>query len=289
MADADESHDIDLGWVWRALSRNWWLILVLLALGVLAAVGVSLASGKSYQAQSAVYLGQPTDANGNPINGINSNPKGAAQIVMSGDVLRQAASEVGDVSAARLRDQITVEAPTVTVKSLSAPTNFVTITVTDTRPAVAIKAANSLAAILVNRVSSYARTKIALLSRQILGDRQRLSGLQDRIVRAQDALDAIAAGGGSAAERATASVAYAAIIQSASTLRDSLIQRLQATELARTVARQVELPSVFSTASPPAKQVTAGLTTAALAGLVAGLVVGVALALFRERSRPARA
>ena len=84
----DERFDIDLGALGGALVRNWLVIVVLMVVGVVAAVGVTVATGKRYQAASAVYLGQPTDANGNAISGINSNPRGAAQIVQSADVLK---------------------------------------------------------------------------------------------------------------------------------------------------------------------------------------------------------
>jgi len=284
VASADSGYDIDLGAVWRGVARNWVLIVALVVIGVLVGVGLTQVTGKRYEAASAVYLGQPTDANGNAITGVNSNPKGAAQIVQSGAVLRQAAAEVG-VPAERLRGEVTVDAPTVTVKSVSAPTNFVSIAVRDRQADIAVEAANALGRILVERLSTYPHQKIAVLNRQIVGDRKRLAGLQERIEEAQDALAAIAAGGASAAERATASAAYAAIIQSASTLRDSLIQRLQASELARVVARDIEMPSLFSEASAPAGRVSPGLALAALAGIVAGLVVGIAAALVRERLR----
>jgi capsular polysaccharide biosynthesis protein len=281
----DERLDIDLGSVGRAVARNWIVILILVVIGVAAAVGVTYAAGKRYQATSAVYLGQPTDANGNPINGINSNPRGAEQIVQSGDVLREAAKSVGGISAARLRDEVSVDAPTVTVKTVSAPTNFVTITVQDRSALRAVKAANALAQVLLTRISGYADQKTALLNRQIVSTRSLLSGLDDRITKAQDQLAAVASGPGTAAEKASVSATYLAIIEASSTVRDTAVQQLQSLQLARVVARDVEQPSLFSKASLPAKRVTPGFSLAIAAGLVAGLVVGCVVALVRERGR----
>jgi capsular polysaccharide biosynthesis protein len=284
----DDRFDIDLGALGRTLVRNWIVIAILVVVGVVAAVGVTLASGKRYQASSAVYLGQPTDANGNPISGINSNPRGSEQIVRSGAVLKAAAKSVGGISASRLRGEVSVDAPTVTVKSVSAPTNFVTITVIDRSAVHAVKAANALAEILVTKISDYASQKTALVSRQITNTRARLSGLDTRVKAAQDALNKVASSGGTPAERASISATYLAIIQSAGNLRDQLIQALQSLELTRVVARDVEQPTLFSKASLPAQRVTQGLSLAIVAGLVAGLVVGCVVALVRERVRRRR-
>jgi capsular polysaccharide biosynthesis protein len=284
----DERFDIDLGALGRALVRNWIIIVILMVVGVVAAVGVTLVTGKRYQATSAVYLGQPTDANGNPINGINSNPRGAGQILQGVSVLKAVSKSVGGISVSRLRNEVTVDTPTVTVKSVSAPTNFVTITVRDPSGIRAVKAANELADILVSKISSYASQKTALLNRQITNTAARLSGLDDRVKAAQDALNKVGASGGTPAERASISATYLAIIQSAGNLRDSLILRLQSLELTRVVAREVEQPSVLSTASTPAQRVTQGTSLAVVAGLIAGLIVGCVLALVRERIRRRR-
>ena len=279
----DDRFDIDLGALARALLRNWIIIVILVVVGVVAAVGVTMATGKRYQAASAVYLGQPTDANGNPINGINSNPRGAQQIVQSGSVLKAVAKSVRGISASRLRSEVSVDTPTVTVKSVSAPTNFVTITVRDRSGTRAVKAANELADVLVTKISSYADQKTALLSRQITNTRARLAGLDTRVKTAQDALNRVASSGGTPAERASISATYLAIIQSAGNLRDQLIQAVQSLQLTRVVAREVEQPSVFSTASLPAQRVTQGTSLAVAAGVIAGLIVGCVLALVRER------
>jgi capsular polysaccharide biosynthesis protein len=284
----DDRFDIDLGALGRALLRNWVIIVILMVVGVVAAVGVTLAAGKRYQAASAVYLGQPTDANGNPINGINSNPRGAQQIVQSGSVLKAVAASVRGISASRLRNEVSVDTPTVTVKSVSAPTNFVTITVRDPSGTRAVKAANGLADALVAKISTYADQKTALLNRQITNTAARLSGLDTRVKAAQDALNKVASSGGTPAERASISATYLAIIQSAGNLRDQLIQALQSLQLTRVVAREVEQPSVFSKASLPAQRVTQGSTLAIGAGLIAGLIVGCVLALVRERIRGRR-
>ena len=284
----DERFDIDLGALGRALARNWLVIVVLMVVGVVAAVGVTVVTGKRYQAASAVYLGQPTDANGNAISGINSNPRGAAQIVQSADVLKQVVSQVGGISVARLRAEVTVDAPTTTVKSLTSPTNFVTITVIDRRQTRAVDAANALGRILVSRISQYADQKISLLQQQLAADKSELSGLQARITKAQDALAAISSSGGTAVQRATAGAPMLAVVQAASTLQDDLLDRVNALQLSLVVARDLEQPSLFSLASLPAQRITTRLPLSIAAGLVAGLIVGIVAALVRERMRKRR-
>lgn len=281
----EDRFDIDLGAIWRALTRNWLIILILIAIGVVAAVGVTLARGKEYQDASAVYLGQPTDANGNAINGINSNPRGAEQIVKSSVVLNEAVDQIGGISVTRLRSEITVAAPTTTVRSVSAPTTFVTITVRDPSAARAVKSANVLADLLVTRINTYSIEKIALLEKEITDHKAHLESAEERVQTAQDALTAVSGSSVSATEKAASTAAYLAVLQSATTQRDTLVDRLRNAELSLLVARDVEQPYVFSKASLPATRVTPGMVLAGVAGAVAGLVVGIAAALVRERVR----
>jgi succinoglycan biosynthesis transport protein ExoP len=282
---ARDDFDIDLGSYLRVLVRYWWLILAFAAVGAIAAAGLTFTQSKTYQAQSSVYLGQPTDANGNAIAGLQSNPKAAAQILTSETTLRQAANAMTGETVRRLRRGLTVETPTQMVKGTAAPINFVTISVADSKPARAAGAANALASILVERISGYARRKILFLQDQIRQDDEQLAGLQARVTGAQNALDAIARGAGSASAKALASTPYTAILQSAATQRQPLLDDKRLNALMLQTAKGVEQPRILTGAATPSQATGPTLNLNAAAGLLVGLVVGVVVAFALDRRR----
>ena len=214
----DDATTIDVGAWFATLVRNWWVILGLVIFGALVGGAITLAAPKEYSATSTVYIGQTTDANGNPMAGLNSNSKAATQLLTSQVVLNEAAKRTGmGVSASRLRKETTVVTPSSTVKTSTSVVNIVVITVTDTNKLRATAAANALAEVLVERISPNVTGKIALLQAQIDKNSQELSAATKRSTAAQAAIAAIAKGGGTAAEKAAASAPYVAIAQAAAT------------------------------------------------------------------------
>ena len=108
----DDATTIDVGSWFATLLRNWWVILGLVILGAVVGGVVTLASPKQYSATSSVYIGQTTDANGNPMASLNSNSKAATQLLTSQAVLNEAAEKTGmKISAGTLRKETTVETP----------------------------------------------------------------------------------------------------------------------------------------------------------------------------------
>ncbi len=283
----DERFDIDLGGLGRALARNWIVIVILVVVGVVAAVGVTYATGKRYQAASAVYLGQPTDANGNPINGINSNPRGAEQIVQSGDVLREAAQERGrHQRRAAARRGLGRRAHGHGQERQRAHQ------LRHHHGAGSLRAPRRQGGERAGRRSS-SRAYPATPTRRLRcstgrspARRSRLDGLDDRITKrsgpARSRWPPARHGGGEGVRQRDLPGDHRSGRQPCAT---QLVQQLQSLQLARVVARDVEQPTLFSKASLPAKRVTPGFSLAIAAGLVAGLVVGCVVALVRERVR----
>ena len=162
----DDATTIDVGSWFATLLRNWWVILGLMVLGALVGGVITLAAPKEYSATSSVYIGQTTDANGNPMAGLNSNSKAATQLLASQALLNEAAEKTGmKISAGMLRKETTVETPSSTVKTSTSVVNIVVITVTDTDKERAAAAANALAEVLVERISPGVDEKIAVLER----------------------------------------------------------------------------------------------------------------------------
>lgn len=291
---SDDATTIDVGSWFATLLHNWWVILGMVVLGAAVGGAITLAAPKEYSATSSVYIGQTTDANGNPMAGLNSNSKAATQLLASQALLNEAAKRTGmKVSASRLRKETTVVTPSSTVKTSTSVVNIVVITVTDTNKERAAAAANALAAVLVERISPGVDEKIALLGQQLATGKKALAASVARSTAAQVGLAAIARGGGSAAERAAASTLYVAIVQAAATEQEALDSSNQKTELLLLTARQVEQPRILHEAAVPDSPSGPSLTLNVAAGALAGLVIGIIVAFVRrrlaERGAPAAA
>jgi Capsular polysaccharide biosynthesis protein len=270
-----DDFDVDLGAYFHAVLRLWWLVVLLAVVGALAGFGATRLTTRTYTAVSAVYLGQPTDANGNAIAGLASNPRAAVQLAQSADVLKEVVSRLnGEIKVGALRHDITVSTPAATVKSTTTPTNIVTITVTLRSAKKSADAANALAQVLVARLGTYSSAKTDLLEQQISATQAQLAATNARLATAQRQL---AANGAAAAT-------YLAVVQSASTEQQTLQTTLQADKLALLVARNVESPSVVTIAS--ASRNATPVRTSVVGGFVAGIVVALVIAAFTMRRRP---
>lgn len=280
---SDESTTIDVGSWYATLVRNWWVVAGLIVVGVIVGAVVTLAQPKEYTATASVYIGQTTDANGNPMAGLNSNSKAAVQLLSSHVVLKEAAQRAGmGVSASLLRKETSVETPSSTVKTTTSVVNIVVINVTDTKKARAAAAANALAAVLVERISSGTEEKIALLEAQLTEGRKQLAVATARAAAAQQAISAIAKGGGSASEKAVASAPYVAVVQGAATEQAALVSANQKTELMLLTAKSVEAPRVLHEAGVPDSPTGPSMPLNIAIGALAGLVIGVIVAFARQ-------
>jgi uncharacterized protein involved in exopolysaccharide biosynthesis len=280
---SDESTTIDVGSWFATLLHNWWVIVGLIAIGVVVGAVVTMAQPKQYSATSSVYIGQTTDANGNAMAGLNSNAKAATQLLSSEVVLKEAADRSGmHISVGRLRRETTVETPSSTVKTSTSVVNIVVITVTDTNAKRAAAAANALAAVLLNHLDTGTKQKIALLEAQLTQGQQQLAIAQAQMATAQKAIDAIAKGGGSAAEKATAAAPYVAVVQAASTNAAAQIGANQKTQLLLLTARQVEEPRLLNAAGVPDSPSGPSMSMNVAVGALAGLVIGVIVAFARR-------
>jgi len=285
---SDESTSIDVGSWFTTLARNWWVIIGLVVIGVVVGAVVTLAQPKEYTATSSVYIGQTTDANGNPMAGLNSNAKAAVQLLASQVVLKEAAERTGmDISASTLRKQTTVETPSSTVKTTTSVVNIIVISVTDTDPERAAAAADALAEVLLERIDTGVTEKIAVLEEQLAADVKAYEESLARSAEAQEAIADIAAGGGSAGEKATAAASWVALAQAAATEQESLNRAIQDRELLLLSARQNEEPRMLHEAgvpdSPSGPQMTMNVAIGALAGLVIGVIVAFARRGLAER------
>lgn len=274
---------IDVGSWFATLARNWWVIVGLVVLGIIVGAVVTLAQPKEYTATASVYIGQTTDATGNPMAGLNSNAKAAVQLLASQVVLKEAAERAGmDISASRLRRETTVETPSSTVKTTTSVVNIVVISVTDTDAERAAAAANALSEVLLERLESGVDEKIAVLEKQLAENQEAYAASLARSVEAQQALADIAKGGGSAGDKAAAASTWVALTQAAATQQESLSKSIQQTELLLLSAQQNEQPRILHEAGVPDAPSGPSMTMNVAVGALAGLVIGVVVAFARR-------
>jgi uncharacterized protein involved in exopolysaccharide biosynthesis len=257
--DFDGEQEIDLGRHARAVAARWWLPLLGLIAG--AAIGYALSLGGSavYVGQAVVYLGQPLGIlGGNQVQAPNTNPSTARAIVRSESVIRRVANEVG-LSPSTLRSGVNATPVQGNVPRLGQ-TPLVQVTVRGPRPARVAAASNELADTLVDRLSSYSRTKIETLEQQLAADEAAI----DELDRALDSAD----------ESSTNKL----ILQ----LRLSQLQqdRTQTIQLL-SLARSVESPRVLTRASAVKTTARSRRNAIAVGGFI-GLLLGTAAALLWE-------
>ncbi|MFA4965871.1 MAG: Wzz/FepE/Etk N-terminal domain-containing protein [Thermoleophilia bacterium] len=274
----------DVGAWFTTLARNWWVVVGLVVLGVAVGAVITVAQPKEYTATSAVYIGQTTDANGSPMAGLNANSKAATQLLGSQTLLNEVAERTGmGMTAARLRRQTTAETPSSTLKTTTSVVNIIVISVVDTDKVRAAKAADAMAAVLLERIGGGVDAKIALLEEQAKAQKEQLAGARQRGHQVDAALEAIAHDGGTKADRAVASAPYIAIAQAAATESEALVASLLKSELMLLTAQQTERPRVLFEAATPDTPSGPHFSLNVAAGALAGLVVGIVAAFVRRR------
>ena len=293
---SDDTTTIDVGSWFLTLLRNWWVIVGLIVIGVVVGAVVTLAQPKEYTATASVYIGQTTDANGNPMAGLNSNAKAAVQLLASQVVLNEAAERSGmDISASLLRKETTVETPSSTVKTSTSVVNIVVISVTDTNKERAAAAANALAAVLLERLE-HRREREDRPAREAARRRQEGScaATAARSAAAQQALAAIAngqrlAGGEGRRLRALPGRRPGGGHRAGGRSPPPTRRR----ELLLLTAKQVEQPRILHEAavpdSPSGPSMSLNVAIGALAGLVIGIIVAFARRGLADAARRAEA
>jgi uncharacterized protein involved in exopolysaccharide biosynthesis len=279
----DEDAGLDVGSWFMTLVHNWWLVLGCALLGALAGGVITVLSPDEYTATSTVYIGQTTDANGNPMAGLNSNARSATQLLASDGLLEEAAAQVGGgLTATALADNTAVETPTSTVKNVSSAVNLVVISVTDQDKNRAAAASNALADLLIENIAGDVNEKIAMLEQQLEEGKAAYAEATKSSKTAQAALRELARQNGGKADEAAAAP-YLAIVQAAASEQQALQLGNQGTQRMLLVAKTVELPRVLHEASVPGQASGPDLALNVAAGALAGFVVGVVLAFVRRR------
>jgi capsular polysaccharide biosynthesis protein len=272
----DSEPEVELSSFWDALIVRWWIPVLGLVLGAVIGYLVSLGGGKVYQAKATIYLGQPLNSNGTgQVQGLGTNATVVNQIIKSPSVVNGVAAKVG-VPPGKLRQGIGSSAVSGNAQK-TGQTPLVTVTVRGPWRHPTADAANMLATIVVDDVSTYADAKIVQLQARSASQQQQLDALDSAIAKYQ------AAGQDqqlSASERLVAT----GLLTSAVTQRADVADAKSDTDLQLAQAKAVERGQVVTHAA--ATQVAArSRRSSMIVGAVIGLLVGVAVALLWEPIR----
>jgi hypothetical protein len=257
--DLEAEQEVDLGRYWSAIVSRWWLPLAGLLIGAVLGYLVSLGGNQVWNATTTVYLGASYSIiGGNLLQGPQANPATVGTIARAQDSIAQAAARAG-MRAADLRGNVSTKsistgAGASTTRVTANPLVRLTVQASTRRKAQV--AANTLAGIVVDRLSPFADKKIV--------------GLQERIAADQQQIDVIAQ-----QQRGASDVTAKAVF--ALHLGDVLDDQLQAKQLL-IQAQEVERPKVLTRAAAvktTARSRRNSVVVAAFLGLLIGLLAAL--------------
>lgn len=268
--DLEAEQEVDLGRYWSAIVARWWLPVAGLLVGAVVGYLLSLGGKQVWNASSTVYLGASYSIiGGNLLQGPQANPSTVGTIANAQDSVAQAAAQAGmrpDDLRGRISTQtISTGAGASTLRVTANPLVRLTVQASTRRKAQV--AANTLAQIVVDRLSPFADKKIAGLQERVTGDQQQIDAIQRQ-------------------ERGAADATSKAVF--ALRLGDVLTDQLQANQLL-IQAQEVERPSVLTRAAAVRTTARSRRNSVVVAAFI-GLLIGLFAALLwepiaRRRSR----
>lgn len=183
VAGLEGEREIDLRALWARLAARWWLLAGGLVLGAIVGVLLSASGGKTFEAKTLLFLGQPfTPVGGGQIQSLATNPRTVSEIIHSEAALDRAARASG-LRVGQLRGHVTTQ--TVTAPAQAKNTSPLDEIIVDGPARLKTQqAAQALAQEVIKQVSGYVDTKITLLDRQVAYDQQSLKSANVRILDA---------------------------------------------------------------------------------------------------------
>jgi uncharacterized protein involved in exopolysaccharide biosynthesis len=279
--DLDAEREVDVrGW-WEAVKRRWWLPVLGLLLGLAVGYALALGGGQVYRAEATLYLGQPFSPNGGaPVPGLATNPSTVNEIVHSEAVLQQVAERSG-MDLAKLRANVTSRqvSPPAGRRAVVGTTPLIEVAVTGQNARVTARAANLLAAQVVDDVNPYVEEKIEAIQERIAADERELAESQRRLDLAQAELNRVLGDRSlNTTDRLVAVTNFNSTIGSLVERRGLVTQDLLEAKQALALAENVEAPSVVEQAASrktTARSVSRSLVVGGLIGLILGLLAAI--------------
>jgi capsular polysaccharide biosynthesis protein len=269
--DPEAEQEVDFGRYVRLLAARWWLLAAGLLVGAVIGYAVALGGSQTYKATATLYLGQPYSASGNvQLQAAQTNPSTVRQIAHAEIVVDRVAGEC-KAKPADFRRGISTQTISGNI-ARNGQTPLVSVSVQAKKRKLASCAANGIARVVIEKTSVFANQKIKNFSGQIANKQRDIStinkALQDESLGTTEKL---------------------LLLTRLSTDEDAVLSTSQLLQQ----ARQIEKPSILTSAS--STKVTARsrrntLVVAALIGLVLGAIAalmwdGVAAGLARRRAK----
>jgi uncharacterized protein involved in exopolysaccharide biosynthesis len=282
LPDLDAEREVDLRSYWDRIAAHWWLLLAGLAAGLVIGYLISLGGSQVYRAKAVVYLGQPLSGSGVQVQSQATNPSTVRTIVTSEATIDAVARRVG-LRPNQLRGHISTQAVAGNITRLGQ-NPLVSIAVTGNLRAKAARAANLLAATVVNSdaLAGYSKTKIKTLTALVDSEESALSLLDQNIKAQQAALSS--ASGLSTTDRLILLNQLNGLLQQRLTTVDQLTTNQQQLAL----AEDVEAPKVNTRAVATKTTARSRRNTVLVAGLIGLLLGGIAALLYEPARRVVR-
>ena len=274
--DPDAEREVDLRSVWERIAARWWLPVLGTLAGLLIGFALALGGGKVYEAETLVAMGQPFSPNGGaPVASFLTNARAVAEIVRSESALQQAARASG-LNVRALRGNVTsqvVGASGPGARPTGAP--LVTIKVVAAQPLKAEKAADSLAAEVIDRTSAqYVDTKIQAFNDQLASIQDQLNTLVPRIAQLEEAVN-------EPGLQSLDKLVLVSSLDNAQTRRGQLLDLQSDVRQQLALAENVEKAQVVEPAAAVKTTARSGRNAALVGGLI-GLILGCAAALLAD-------
>jgi uncharacterized protein involved in exopolysaccharide biosynthesis len=282
--ELEAEQEVDFRRYWNAVLARWWLPALGLLAGVVGGYALALGGGDVYRAEATLYLGQPFTPNGGaPVPGLATNPSTVNEIVRSENVLKEVAERSG-MDLAKLRGNVSSRqvSPPAGRRVVAGTTPLIEISVTGQNARVTARAANLLAARVIEDVSPYVEDKIAAIEERIAADERELDESERRLDVVQAELNALLANRSvSATDRLVGVTTFNAQIGSLVERRGLVTQDLLEAKQALSLAENVEKPSIVERAA--ARKTTArSVSRSVVVGGLIGLILGILAAILWE-------
>ena len=274
--DPDAEREVDLRSVWERIGARWWLPVLGAVAGAVIGFLLALGGGKVYEAETLVAMGQPFSPNGGaPVASFLTNGRAVAEIIRSEAALEEAAKASG-LRVRALRGNVTsqiVGASGPGARPTGAP--LVTISVVAGQPGKAEKAADALAAEVIDRTSAqYVDTKIEAFEEQLQSIQDQLNTLVPRIAQLEDAVE-------EPSLTALDKLVLVSSLDNAQTRRGQLLDLQSDVRQQLALAENVEKAQVVEPAAAVKTTARSG-RNGALIGALIGLILGAAAALLAD-------
>jgi uncharacterized protein involved in exopolysaccharide biosynthesis len=272
----EDEQEINFRRYWRLILTHWWLPAIGLVAGLIVGYLIAIGSGKVWQANVLLYLGQPLSlTGGSVIQSLATNPSTIGEIVHGQQAVATASAKSG-IPIGRLSGDISTQTITgskTLIKTGQVP--LYQISVTDRASGKTKAAALSLAHSVLDQISGYANTKITTFSTELKSIKLQLTTNQDRINHLDAGLKA--ASGLAPLDR----LVLVSDLDNAIAERGTLLTDQGTTEQEIALARDVEQPKIVQKPVPTKTSARSTRTSMLVAGFV-GLILGILVALLWE-------